>query len=137
MTSKTGPLSLLLARSPGGSGRHVERLPLAVAVRGRDDPDGVPLDLVLAAAQEVSPAVTGLAVSGTELLVTFRERPAATEWDRVRDLLGDPERLRAPAVPEAGAPLAALLDEATPDAEWMRLFRQWAVRELLARDGGG
>ncbi|MFI9561191.1 hypothetical protein [Nonomuraea endophytica] len=132
MRSKTDPLSLISARSPRAGGRQVERLPLTVAIRGRDDPDGIPLELILAAAREVSPTVEGLAVVGTDLLVTHRESPQAA--DRLHDLLGDPERLSALAQPASGTPL---LDEATPDAEWIRLFRQWATRELLHRDGSG
>ncbi|MFI7128806.1 hypothetical protein ACIBQ1_24095 [Nonomuraea sp. NPDC050153] len=146
MISETdrGRVARLLARPArsGENGRHVERLPLPVPVRGRGEPGGVPLEAILAAAQEVSPTVTGLAVSGGEVTVTHRERPPEAERERLRGLLGDPERLLALSPPSAAAQpsgnelLAVLRDEATPDAEWMRLFRRWAVAELIDRGGG-
>ncbi len=131
---------LLLAR-PGrsrGAGRYVERLRLPVAVRGPDEPDGVPLERILAAAQEAAATVDGLAIAGNELTVTHRERPADRDRRRLHDLLGDRERLLALAAADDAVPgEATLRDDALPDAEWIRLFRRWAVAELITRDGDG
>jgi hypothetical protein len=146
MTSETerGRTARLLAPRgrPGAEVRHIERLPLPLPVRGPGEPEGIPLEAILAAAQELSPTVTGLAVSGGELTVTHRERPPDKARERLHGLLGDPERLLKLAQPSASEPsgdelLAVLRDEATPDAQWMRLFRRWAVAELIDRGGAG
>jgi hypothetical protein len=131
------------ARQPGTAGPYVERLPLPVAMRGHDEPGGVPLEHILAAAQRISSTVDGIAVSRGEFTVTHREPPADADRQRLRDLLGDRDRLLAlappagAAVPDGEALRGRLRDGTTPDAEWIRLFRRWAVTELLPHDGSG
>ena len=124
-------------RRPRDAGQHVERLPLPVAIRGPGEPDGVPLESILKAAQGVSATVDGLAVVGGELTVTHREPPAEADRQRLQDLLGDRERLLAlaGAGDAAASEKDALRDDTLPDTEWLRLFRRWAVAELLTRDG--
>jgi hypothetical protein len=130
-------------RRAAAPARHVQQLPLPVTVRGRDAPDGVPLEEILAAAKAASSTVEGLVVRGDELTVIHGEQPTADQRDRLDRLLGDQEGLLAldrPAQREptpAGALRAALLSADTPDADWLRAFRQWAVAELLTRDGEG
>jgi hypothetical protein len=115
----------------------VERLPLPSALHGAD---AVPLERALAAAQATLPTVTGLAAGGGQLTVTHSEPPADADRQRLYDLLADPDRLRpaaAPAASLAGEALRdRLRDETTPDAEWLRLFRQWAVAGPLAAEEG-
>jgi hypothetical protein len=125
--------------------RQVEVVELPVAVRSRDQPDGVPLQDILAAAKAASPTVQGLAVRGGTMVVIHGSAPAPQARKKLRDLLGDRQKLtelRAPPTPVA-APAGAddlrrvLLDDATPDDEWMRAFRRYAVQRLIEPDGHG
>jgi hypothetical protein len=123
-------------RPPGSvTGRYAERLPLPSALDGAD---AVPLERALAAAQATLPTVTGLAAGGGQLTVTYREPPAEADRQRLYDLLADPQGLRATATPAeslaGGSLIDRLRDETTPDAEWLRLFRRWAVTGLLAAE---
>jgi hypothetical protein len=147
---------------PSDPGRHVERLRLPVPVRGRANPDGVPLAELLAAAQAVLSTVEGAAATGAELTLICTAEPTAAQRRRLRKLLDDREKLLALAEPpaaarssddaeppaarssdDAGPPAAAdgaalrelLRDESTPDAQWLRAFRRWAVSELIPPDG--
>jgi hypothetical protein len=122
---------------------RVDEVELPVAVQDRDQPDGVPLQRILTAAKAASTSVTGLAVRGGTLLVLHDRVPTAKEQRRLRTLLGDPEKLDQlreppPAVgAEAGDLERVLLDEATPDAEWIRAFRRYAVERIIpAREDG-
>jgi hypothetical protein len=124
--------------------RRVERVELPVTVQSRDQPDGVPLHLILAAAKETSASVSGLAVRGGTVIVIHEGSPTAQEQKRLRKLLGDQQqlnKLREPAPPTAAAGAAdlvqTLLDPATPDAEWMQAFRRYAVEQLIQPNGHG
>ena len=124
--------------------RHVEVVELPVAVRSREQPDGVPLQEILAAAKAASPTVRGLAVRGGAVVVIHDKAPSQPAQRRLRDLLGDRQKLtelgrarppNAPAGDDADDLRRALLDETTPDAEWMRAFRRYAVQRLIEPDG--
>lgn len=123
--------------------RRVDEVELPVAVQDRDHPDGVALQRILAAAKDASTSVAGLAVRGGTLLVLHDRVPTAKEQRRLRALLDDPQKLgqlREPppaAGAEAGDLERILLDEATPDAEWIRAFRRYAVERIIpAREDG-
>jgi len=144
MTEEAAVRTLLAAGGPVGPPvRHVQQMALPVPVRGRDEPDGVPLEAILAAAQEIAPTVQGAAVRGSELELVHTSEPTAEQRDALAGLLGDGDRLRAldTAGPEpalAGDALRnVLLDAGTPDAEWLRAFRRWAVSELIRPGGSG
>ena len=116
--------------------RRVEQVELPVAVQTRDQPDGVPLHRILAAAKAASPSVAGLAVRGRTLMVVHDGVPTAPEQKRLRALLGDPQKLsglREPSPPTTPAAdlEGILLDQATPDAEWIKAFRRYAVERLI------
>jgi hypothetical protein len=125
--------------------RQVETVELPVAVRSRDQPDGVPLQDILAAAKAASPTVRGLAVRGGTVVVIHDRAPAPQARKKLRDLLGDRQKLtelRGPPTPEAAAGEGddlrrVLLDDATPDREWLRTFRRYAVQRLIEPDGHG
>ena len=118
--------------------RRVEQVELPVAVQSHDQPDGVPLHRVLAAAKAASPSVAGLAVRAGTLMVVHDGVPTAPEQKRLRALLGDPQKLNElrepspPAVPATAGDLEGiLLDQATPDAEWIKAFRRYAAERLI------
>ncbi|MFY1652534.1 hypothetical protein ACN27J_16755 [Solwaraspora sp. WMMB762] len=120
--------------------QHVERLPLVVPVRDFDNPDGVNLKDVLAAAQSVASAVSDLAVLGRTLTV-FSDRPLeSAERSELAALLADSTRLARLARPKVAAttaadPIQLLLDETTDDQTWLRAFRRYAVTHLIPREG--
>jgi hypothetical protein len=119
--------------------QHVERLPLVVPVRGPDNPDGADLNDLLAAAQAVAPAVSGLAAVGRTLNV-YGDRPLEpAERAAIAALLADSTRLARLERPQAAAVTAAdvtrvLLDDAAGDQAWLRAFRQYAVTHLIPRE---
>jgi hypothetical protein len=122
--------------------RHVETVELPVAVQSRDQPDGVPLGEILAAAKTESPTVRGMAVRGGALVVIHDQAPTQAAQKRLRSLLGDRQKLIQlrrvvpTAAPEnTGELRRTLLDETTPDVEWLRAFRRYAVQELIEPDG--
>jgi hypothetical protein len=122
-------------RVPGWGPRCVTRLPLPEAL---DAAVALPLEAALAAARDMAPSVTGLAISGDELTIAHDDELSDAERERLQDLFGDRERLLALSPPAAAEPSAdelraVLRDEATPDAEWVRVFRRWAVAELIDR----
>lgn len=124
--------------------RHVDVLDLPVAVRSRDQPDGVPLEDILAAVKAESPTVRGLAVRGGAVVVIHDKAPPAAAQKRLRALLGDRQKLidlrRLTPVAAAGGAgdlRRVLLDDATPDAEWLQAFRRYAVEQLIEPDGQG
>jgi len=125
------------AASPEGpsSRRHLQQLPLPVTVRGRGAPDGVPLEEILAAAKAAASTVEGLVVRDGELTVVHSAEPDAGQRERLDRLFADRGGLLALGRAVRRTSLTVLLDEATPDALWLKAFRQWAVSELLARDG--
>lgn len=118
--------------------RHVERLPLAVPVRGPDNPDGANLNDVLAAARSVAPAVSGLVAHGRTLTIISDRPPEAAELSELTALLADSTRLARLARPKEATTAAdlsrVLLDDATGDQAWLRAFRQYAVAHLIPRE---
>ena len=104
--------------------------------------DGVPLPEILKAVQAEVPGVTGIAVRRGKTVLT-NEAPLTAEQKRKIDrLLRDRRRLIA-LRPAGGADLATedpgalrkvLLDQGTPDTEWLRAFRRYAVAELIAKE---
>lgn len=127
-------------------GTRQDEVELPVPVRSRDQPDGVPLDRILEAAKAASSTVQGLAMRGGTAIVIHDGTPTAQQQKRLRQLLGSQEKLNelnepSPPPPAAGAPEGAgdlkqlLLDQATPDAEWIRAFRRYAVEQLIQSPG--
>jgi hypothetical protein len=114
---------------------------LAVEVASRSNPDGVPLHAILEAVKEEVPAATGLAVRGAMVVAAFDAEPSEADSQRVAALLGDSTRLlalrQAPAERD-GLDLRELtdklLDDATPDQEWIQAFRRFAVQRLIERE---
>jgi hypothetical protein len=119
--------------------QHVERLPLAVPVRGPGNPGGVDLNDVLAAARSVAPAVSGLAARGDTLTVFSDRPPEPAELGELTSLLADSDRLTRLTRPKKAATTATdltrvLLDDATGDQAWLRAFRRYAVTHLIPRE---
>jgi len=114
-----------------------EEITLPVDVLSRDNPAGVPLDAILAEVQKTTPTVTGIVVRGGKAFITHGGRPKPEARAKLHGLLGDrPALLKLRRVPlptdMPEADLETILrDDSTPDAEWMRAFRQYAVRTLL------
>ena len=114
-----------------------EEVTIPVEVLSRDNPDGVPLDAILAEVQKKTPTVMGIAVRGGKVFVTHGDRPKPEDREKLHGLLRDrPALLKLRRRPfQAERPEAELerilRDESTPDGEWMRAFRQYAVRTLL------
>lgn len=130
-----------------------ETIPLPVPVQSRDQPDGVPLHELLRAIQAELPTVTSIAVRGDTAVLKHSAPPPEPQRAKVRTLLADTRRLlalRQPSIPAPTLPpvqpstratlLEAmrpadleklLLDEGTPDAEWLKAFRRYAVANLI------
>jgi hypothetical protein len=125
-----------------GGARQREEVEIAVPVQSREQPDGVPLHAILKAVQAEVPGVSGLAVRQGKAVLTH-ERPLTAEQRRkIGRLLRDRGRLTALRA-RNGSELAAedpqalrkvLLDDATPDSEWLRAFRRYAVAALIPKD---
>jgi hypothetical protein len=122
--------------------RQREEIELAAAVQSREEPAGVPLHEILKAVQAEAPGVTGIAVRGGKAMLTHEAPLTADQKRKIGRLLQDRRRLMA-LRPASGSDLAAddpaalrkiLLEEATPDAEWLRAFRRYAVAELIAKE---
>jgi len=117
--------------------KQLDEVELPVAVESRDRPDGVPLNLILAAARKAAPSVSGLVVRGGRVVVSHRSAPTAKERKQLLKLLGDRNELgklrRTPTPQLVGAAdlERVLLDDATPDADWLRAFRRYAVEQLI------
>jgi hypothetical protein len=139
-------LDLPLARDVVGAAVPVKRLvrpelreetTLAVDVLSREHADGVPLDAILREVQKTTPTATGIVARGGKVIITHSKAPKPQERDELQQLLGDAPKLQAlrPQVsPRRIAKKdvkAILLDDATPDAEWLQAFRRYAVDTLL------
>jgi hypothetical protein len=127
-----------------------EALPLAVGVRSRREPDGVPLEALLKEVQKVTPTATGISVRRGKLLVTHSKKPTPAEGQKLEALVRDTGRLREltavrPA-PRAAASSASassrasradtaliktLRDARTSDERWLEAFREYAVKHLI------
>jgi hypothetical protein len=125
-----------------GGARQRQEVELSVAVQSREQPDGVPLPEILKAVQAEVPGVTGIAVRQGKAVLTHEAPLTAQQRSKIRRILGDPRRLMD-LRPSSGPDLAAadpqalkkvLLDDATPDAEWLRAFRHYAVTTLIPQD---
>lgn len=130
---------------------HVETadVELPVEVQSREAPEGVPLSEVLKAVQERVPGVKGLAVRQGRISITYEEAPSQADRTKVERLLSNRkalEELKRPAAAptvmkmmaeESPATLERILkDSETPDAEWLRAFRAYAVRNLIGAKRG-
>ena len=123
-----------------GKPAHVEtaEIELPVEIQGRENPEGVPLSEVLKAVREKVPGVRGLAVRQGRVSITYGEVPSRADRTQVERLLINrkgledlkrPELRRMAQGPEG---LEQILKSAeTPDAEWMRAFRAYAVQNLI------
>jgi hypothetical protein len=102
----------------------------------------VPLPEILKAVQAEVPGVTGIAVRQGKAVLTHEAPLTAQQRSKIRRILGDRRRLmdlRPSSAPDLAAadPQAlkkVLLDDATPDAEWLRAFRHYAVTTLIPQD---
>lgn len=136
-----------------GPAQHVEtaEVELPVAVESREAPEGVPLSEVLKAVQEKVPEVKGLAVRQGRLSITFEGEPSQADRTKIERLLSNRktlEELKRPlpgiggivgkmAGAEGSAALERILKSAdTPDAEWLRAFRAYAVQNLIGTKRG-
>jgi hypothetical protein len=115
-----------------------EELTLPVEVLSREHTEGVPLDAILAEVQKTTPTATGIVARGDKIVITHSRAPKPQERAQLEKLLTDPSALRTlkePIVRVSAAKRkdvkAILLDESTPDAEWLQAFRRYAVDTLL------
>lgn len=117
-------------------------------VESRENPEGVPLSEVLKAVQEKVPEVKGLAVRQGRVSITFEGEPSRADRTKIEKLLSNRkglEDLKRPApgpvvrglAAEGPAALERVLKNAdTPDAEWLRAFRAYAVQNLIGTKRG-
>ncbi|MFY9223271.1 MAG: hypothetical protein WAQ98_11405 [Blastocatellia bacterium] len=134
-----------------GPARHVElaEAELSVEVQSRETPEGVPLSEVLKAVQEKVPGVKGLAVRQGRVSITYEEEPSRADRTKIERILSNRkslEDLKRPApgpigirtmAAEGPAALERVLKNAeTPDAEWLRAFRAYAVQNLIGTKRG-
>jgi hypothetical protein len=114
-----------------------EQITLPVNVLSREHADGVPLEAILREVQKTTPTATGIVVRGDRVVITYSKPPDPQDKARLDQLLRDASRLRGlepPAARAAARPpelLAILRDESTPDADWLRAFRRYAVDNLF------
>ncbi len=113
-----------------------EEVTLPVEVLSREHADGVPLDAILQEVQKTTPTATGIVARGDKVVITHSKAPKPQERTKLQELLKDASRLRTLKEPVVRAPKkkdvkAILLDESTPDAEWLQAFRRYAVDTLL------
>ena len=122
---------------------HVEKsqVQLAGDVQSHRTPDGVPLHKLLSAVQEQAPDVRGLVVRNGNVVVTHAKPPTEDVRNKIDKVLSDPElfsRLKLRATTEqaadAGSLVKKLTDPATPDEDWIKAFRQYAVRFLIKEE---
>lgn len=119
-----------------------EEVELSVTVQSREQPDGVPLHEILKAVQAEAPGVSGIAVRQGKAVLTHESPLTAEQRSKIGRVLRDHRRLMAlrppsgsdSAVEDPQALRKVLLDDATPDAEWLRAFRHYAVTALIPKD---
>jgi hypothetical protein len=133
-----------------GPARHVElaEVALPVEVESREAPEGVPLSEVLKAVQEKVPGVKGLAVRQGRVSITYEGEPSRADRTKIERILSNRkslEDLKRPIPGPIGARIAAegpaalervLKNSDTPDAEWLRAFRAYAVQNLIGTKRG-
>lgn len=129
---------------------HVEtaEIDLPVEIESREAPEGVPLDEVLKAVREKVPGVKALAVRQGRVSITYDEAPSRADRTKIERLLSNRkglEDLKRPAGPVAIRMMAVkdpesleevLKNQETPDAEWLRAFRAYAVQNLIGARRG-
>lgn len=115
-----------------------EAIELPVRIQSREEPGGVPLHAILRAVKAEAPTVVGLTVRGDKVFLKHGAKPKAAEREKALKLLRDPKKLTALSQPPVKPPPAKgedleklLLNEGTPDAEWLRAFRRYAVANLI------
>jgi hypothetical protein len=113
-----------------------EEVTLPVQVLSREHADGVPLEAILQEVQKTTPTATGIVARGNKVFITHSKAPKPQERTKLQELLKDASRLRTLKEPVLRAPKkkdvkAILLDDSTPDAEWLQAFRRYAVDTLL------
>jgi hypothetical protein len=88
--------------------------------------------------QKTTPTATGIEARGGKVFITHSKAPKAQERTKLQQLLTDASKLRTlkePVVVRKAAKQKdvkeTLLDESTPDAEWLQAFRRYAVDTLL------
>lgn len=138
-------------KKAAGPARHVElaEVELPVAVESREAPEGVPLSEVLKAVQEKVPEVKGLAVRQGRISITYEGEPSRADRTKIERLLSNRKNLEDLKRPipgplgvrgmaaESPAALERVLKNAdTPDAEWLRAFRAYAVQNLIGTKRG-
>jgi len=136
-----------------GPAQHVEmaEVALPVAVESRETPEGVPLSEVLKAVQEKVPEVKGLAVRQGRVSITYEGEPSRADRTKIERILSNRKTLEDLKRPlpgiggivgktigaEGPAALERILKSAdTPDAEWLRAFRAYAVQNLIGTRRG-
>ena len=115
-----------------------EEVTLPVEVLSREHADGVPLEAILREVQKTTPTATGIVARGGKVIITHSKEPKPQERTKLQQLLTDGAKLKTlkeeTVVRKAAKQKdvkAVLLDESTPDAEWLQAFRQYAVDTLL------
>lgn len=120
---------------------HVERaeIELPVEVQSREAPNGVPLSEVLKVVREKVPGVKGLAVRQGRVSITYEREPSRADRTKIERILSNRKALEdlkrpteMPSMAEGPAALERVLkNPETPDAEWLRAFRTYAVQNLI------
>ena len=117
---------------------HIEEAPGSgqVDIQTRTAPHGIPLHSLLAAVQKEVPGVNGMHLRGDTLMVSHAAPPSDEDRDRIARVLSDVALHNAThsastSVPDHANVLETLKNPATPDAEWLQTFRQYAVTFLL------
>jgi hypothetical protein len=134
------PRAMRRVEAAADAGVHVEEhaAPLPVDVHSVDKPEGVPLHSILKAIQDKVPGVKSLVVRDNRLFIGHADSPTDEDRARVARILSDKATLETLRAAPAGDAVPAdlektLLDDATPDAAWMRAFRRYAVSHLISR----
>ena len=116
----------------------LEEVTLPVEVLSREHTEGVPLDAILLEVQKTTPTATGIVARGDKIIITHSRAPKPQERAKLEMLLNDAPTLRTLKGPVVRAVAtkqkdvkAILLDESTPDAEWLQAFRRYALDTLL------
>jgi hypothetical protein len=116
---------------------RLQAIEVAVPVASRANPDGVPLHTLLDEVKKDVPTATGLVVRGGKVVATVEGRPSGADQKRLMALMRDRKRLEAlqPSPDRDGVDTRELerklRDDATPDDEWNKAFRAFAVQRLL------
>jgi hypothetical protein len=120
---------------------HIEEAPGSpvIEIQTRTSPQGIPLHALLAAVQKEVPTVTGIHLSGGVLRLSHTSPPSPEDRDQIARVLGDAALLNAARsasgiLPDRSGMVATLKNSATPDDEWLRMFRQYAVKFLLENE---